>query len=63
MCHLADPFRFLVTRATWWDEAAIMVVRMSGGLTLISLEHPGFNLLGENAEFVAGTAFTVSALS
>ena len=40
----------------WWNDDSLVISRYSGGVTIVSLNNPDRNLLGDSAEFFAGTA-------
>jgi len=50
---LKHKLRFRPTALRWWDDDSLAVVRASGGVTILPLEDPAANLIGESAEFFA----------
>ena len=40
--------------AKWWNDTSLVISRYSGGVTILQLNDPDRNLLGESAEFFAG---------
>ncbi len=50
---LKHPLRFHPTDIRWWDDSSMVIARLSGGLTILPVQDPSTNLLGESAEFFA----------
>ena len=53
---LNQPFKWHALDVKWWDEQSLVIARLSGGVTIVPLNNLDKNMLGESAEFFAGTS-------
>ena len=53
---LNQPIKWHPLAVRWWDDHSLIIGRYSGGVTIVSLKNLDKNMLGDSAEFFAGTA-------
>ena len=51
---LAQTMKWHPLDVKWWNDNSLVISRYSGGVTILQLNDPDRNLLGESAEFFAG---------
>ena len=53
---LNQPLKWHALDVKWWDEQSLVIARLSGGVTIVPLNNLDKNMLGDSAEFFAGTS-------